>query len=457
MGKRKIGIIGFGKTGKALLSFFRNDPNVSDIIIFDDKDPDLSGITYDQDSTEFVTGIEGIKKLAGSDIVIISPGVNGREERFLYLKEAGVRIVSEIEFASSFIDSGIIAVTGTNGKSTTVSLIHHLLSNSGIDSHLTGNIGVPLISEIGKINDGSKTVLEVSSFQLEEIEDFRPEITLILNITPDHLDRYPELQEYINAKLDILKNLSAEDPVILNYDDPFLRRKFYNKNDGNFKKIWFSTGDTRFEDGAWMSDGNAVVRMDGDEKIVPLDGNPLIGLHNIENILASFLAVSLMGLSSDQMYDALGSFKGLPHRMEICGKKDGVIFINDSKATNIEATVKAISGVESNIALILGGKDKGGDFSVLNKFINKKLKKIILIGEAADSISAGINSEKAFIARVDTLDEAMRKGYEVLAGSGGTVLLAPGCASFDMFKNFEERGNTFKEGVRKFMDEGING
>jgi len=453
MDKRKISIAGFGRTGKALLYFLLDDPSVSEIIIFDDKTVEL---TEFRDRTgikklELVSGNEGINKMGGSDLIIFSPGVNGRDERFQSLRTAGIRMISEMEFASFFTGSAIIAVTGTNGKSTTVSLIHHILKRSGINSFLAGNIGTPLISEVKEIDKNSIVVLEVSSFQLEEIEKFKPEVTLILNVTPDHLDRYPDISDYIDAKLNILKNLTPDDPVILNYDDPFLRDKFYNTNEGNFRKVWFSLEQKEFEEGAW-SDGNKVfINTLRSEETIELEGNPLIGSHNLENILASLLAVSIAGISLKNFPGALQSFRGLPHRMEVCGEKDGVRFINDSKATNVEATVKSIKGIDGNIALILGGKDKGGNFTLIKDYIGKKIKRIILIGEAADTISAALNSDKKFITRADALDEALGKGFEVLAGSGGTVLLAPGCASFDMFSNYEERGNIFKSEVEKFI------
>ncbi len=453
MDKKKVSIAGFGRTGKALLSFLLDDPSVSEIIIFDDRPVDFSSFwdNTENKKIDFVSATEGIKKMAGSDLVIFSPGINGREERFLPLRRAGIRMISEMEFASSFTASAIIAVTGTNGKSTTVSLIHHILQKSGINSFLAGNIGIPLISEVKSIDESSIVVLEVSSFQLEEIERFKPEVTLILNVTPDHLDRYPDLSGYIDAKLNILKNLTPDDPVILNYDDPFLHDKFFETEEGNFRKIWFSLKHSEFEEGAWINGDEAVVKTLGSEEKVKLKGNPLIGSHNIENILASLLAVSLAGISLKNFPEALQSFKGLPHRMEVCGEMDGVRFINDSKATNVEATVKSIKGIEDDIALILGGKDKGGNFSLIKKYIGNKIKRIILIGEAADTISAALNSDKKFITRANALDEALGKGFEVLAGSGGTILLAPGCASFDMFSNYEERGNIFKKEVEKFI------
>jgi len=449
-----VGIVGFGNTGKALLSFLLAGERASEILIFDDN---ASGISHTAAGTgntpvEMVSGDRGIQRLTEADLVIFSPGVNGREVRFDPVRRSGARLISEMEFASSFAGSVIIAVTGTNGKSTTVSLIHHILKQTGVDSCLTGNIGVPLIAEVENIDDNSVTVLEVSSFQLEEIDRFKPDVTAILNITPDHLDRYPDLQDYIDAKLNILKNLTPEDPVILNYDDPCLRDRFYVKGDGDFRKVWFSLERNGFEEGGWLDGNEAVIRTPGSEERVSLADNPLIGSHNLENILAAALAVSLSGVSLHRFPEALGSFKGLNHRMEVCGMKAGVRFINDSKATNVEATVKSIRGIDDDIALILGGKDKGGDFSLINEFIGNKIKEIILIGEAADSISAAIHSDKIFT-RADTLDEALRKGFEVLAGGGGTVLLAPGCASFDMFRNYEERGDVFKREVQRFIQD----
>ncbi len=458
MKNNKFGIVGFGRTGKALLEFLLSLDNPSVILIFDDKKLELNGlygVPKGKDVT-FVSGESGIEKLKNMDMIILSPGVNGQEERFLELKRSGVPVVSEMEFASSFVKSGIIAVTGTNGKSTTVSLIHHILTKSGIHSLLVGNIGTPMITAVNNTNKDSLTVLEVSSFQLEEIDKFKPEITMILNVTPDHLDRYSKLEDYENAKLNILKNLNSKDPVIMNYDDNFLRNRFYNSGRGDFRKIWFSAKNGDFEEGAFLKDNKVIIRLNGLLITVSLKNNPLIGSHNIENILAAFLAVALKGVSPVKMETALADFKGLPHRMEVCGEKRGVRFINDSKATNVDATVKSISGVNEKIVLILGGKDKGGDFSLIKNLIKDKIKKIILIGEAADSIIAGIGTDEAIYTRASTLDEAVRKGFEVLAGSGGSVLLAPGCASFDMFRNYEERGDVFKKAVEIFL-RGIDG
>ena len=453
MDKKKVSIAGFGRTGKALLHFLFSDSSVSEILIFDDNEIDLNGVEESLKNVKikFVSGSEGILQMAETGLVIFSPGVNGREKRFLPLRESGTKIISEMEFASSFIGSAIIAVTGTNGKSTTVSLIHHLLKRSEIDSYLTGNIGTPLISEVNKIDKNSIVVLEVSSFQLEEIDKFKPEVTLLLNVTPDHLDRYPSLTDYIDAKLNILKNLTPDDPVILNYDDLFLREKFFETGEGNFRKVWFSLERREFDEGAWIDGEKIFIKTLRSENIINIIGNPLIGSHNLENILASILAVSLAGISLKGFTEALQSFTGLAHRMEVCGEKDGVRFINDSKATNVEAAVKSIKGIDDNIALILGGRDKGGNFALLKDYIGKKIKGIILIGEAADTISAALNSDKKFFTRADALDEALRKGFEVLAGSGGTVLLAPGCSSFDMFRNYEERGDIFKREVEIFL------
>ncbi len=455
MDKKSVGIIGYGRTGKALYSFLKNDPNYSKIMIFDDNEIDKSNIGIDENGipVEFLSGKNGISRLTESDQIIISPGINGREDRFTPLRESGIKFVSELEFAFSYIRSKIIAVTGTNGKSTTVSLIDHILKKSGWDSHLVGNIGVPFISEVKKIGENSITVLEISSFQLEEIDKFRANITAILNVTPDHLDRYTSFSDYKDAKLNILKNLSKDDPLILNYDDLFLRKEFYKKGDNKFRILWFSVENRGFEEGAWLDSDRVVIRIGDRTENISIKGNSLLGLHNLENILASFLVLRLFGISSSDQAKALGGFKGLHHRMEMCGEKSGVRFINDSKATNVEATIKSISGIDGDIAIILGGKDKGGNFSIIKNQVGKKIKKIILIGEAADAISAALNLDKHFLTRANTLDEALRKGYEVLIGSGGSVLLAPGCASFDMFKNYEERGNIFKSNVKDFIEE----
>lgn len=455
------GIIGFGKTGRAVVDFLLEKGDAGRILIYDDKKIDPKSIpgNYFNAGVELLSGEEDINRLADVNELIISPGVNGKEKRFDVLRNRGIRIKSEMEFAAEIsVSKNIIAVTGTNGKSTTVSLIHHFLKEGGKDAVLAGNIGTPLTAELSRITKENALILEVSSFQLEEIIKFKPSISVILNITPDHLDRYENIEDYFEAKLNIVKNQDENDIVILNAADPVLRKRFKTKTGKGVKTMWFSPVEKDIDNGGFIENEMAVIKLHGGRIAqVSLANNPLIGTHNLENILVSVIAAILSGISPRSIERSLGTFRGLEHRMEIAGKLKGVTFINDSKATNIDATVKSISGVTSDMVLILGGKDKGGDFSVLNEYIDKKIKKIILLGEAADKIRSRLGNPDSMFIRVDSLEKAVRKGFDLFSGSGGVVLLAPGCASFDMFPNFEVRGSVFKKAVRDLIKEYNNG
>ncbi|MEN8153611.1 MAG: UDP-N-acetylmuramoyl-L-alanine--D-glutamate ligase [Acidobacteriota bacterium] len=454
------GIVGFGKTGKAVLDFLMQKENQGRILVYDDKKTGRDHIPekYLKRGVEFLSGADGFRKLADVKELVISPGVNGKEKRFDLLREKGVRIKSEMEFAVEVSSSkNIIAVTGTNGKSTTVSLIHHFLKEGGKDCILAGNIGTPLTSELSRINKDSIIVLEVSSFQLEEIIKFKPAISVILNVTPDHLDRYSNIDDYYESKLNIIKNQNENDFVILNRSDRFLSDRFKSETTNKVKKLWFAPGGIDITEGGYIEDNTAVIKVSGKTSGISLENNPLIGTHNLENILVAVIVGILSGISPGSIERSLGTFKGLEHRMEKAGELMGVTFINDSKATNIDATVKSISGVTDDMALILGGKDKGGDFSVINKYIDKKVKRVILLGEAADKIRSQLDVPDERFIPVESLEEAVRKGFGLFGGSGGVVLLAPGCASFDMFQNFEVRGQVFKKAVKELIKEYSNG
>lgn len=459
---RGIGIIGFGKTGQAVLDFLvkREGNEEREIVVFDDKlnKKLILDKKYSSVNIRIFHDDKDIGKLKNLKKVVISPGVNGREARFDQLRRSDVEIVSEIEFAAGYVPCPVVAVTGSNGKSTTVSLIHHFLSGAGKRSVLAGNIGIPLISRIEDIQNDSFVVLEVSSFQLEEIKKFKPYISLILNITPDHLDRYKDYKDYVKAKLNILKNQSVEDYTILNFRDDLLREKFFNKkNEAGPKQIWFSSGNELFERFAYIDGQKIVIRFPGKTAEISLENNPLLGAHNVENIMAAALVVFQIGVKAGEIEESLKDFSGLHHRMEESGRINDVIFVNDSKATNIDATLKAISGTDKNIVIILGGKDKGGDFSVLKEFIGGKVRKVLLIGDASDKIADQLRDKKEYLIRIEDLKEGISIGYGFLKNTGGVLMLSPGCASYDMFKNFEERGDLFKREVTTFISGMKNG
>ncbi len=456
-----IGIVGFGKTGRAVLDFLFGRDDKRKIIIFDDKKSEqiVLGSKYKGMNISVIQDPAGINRLFEIDKIVISPGVNGREKRFNLLKNSGIDIVSEIEFAYDYISSPIIAVTGSNGKSTTVSLIHHFLENGNKRSVLAGNIGTPLISVVDKITPETFVVLEVSSFQLEEIKRFKPFISVLLNLTPDHLDRYDNFDEYVEAKLRLMENQKDGDFSILNYSDDLIREKFFKNNGSGIspEKIWFQLNNNN--EGAYAyTDGLGInVRLNNQVERISLASNTLIGSHNKENIMAASVASLIAGVTPKDIERSLRSFRGLSHRMEKCGSFGNIEFINDSKATNIDATLKAITGIDKDIVIILGGKDKGSDFSVLTKYIGDRVKQVMLIGEASEIIANQLRPVSKYLNRIKDLKDGIRSGYDFLKDSGGVVLLSPGCASYDMFNNFEERGDEFKKEVMKFVGNLKNG
>ena len=448
--KERVGVVGFGQTGKALLDFLLEKKLYENIFLYDDDVINEIEIkeNYKKRGINFLIKENDFSKLEEMDLIILSPGINAITERFNKIREK-VKIVSEIEFASRFIDSKIIAVTGTNGKSTTVSLIHHILKSNGVKSVLAGNIGIPFISQINDISNDSVVVLEASSYQLEEIEIFRPHIAILLNVTPDHLDRYSSLEDYFSTKLNIFENQKENDYMILSYDDPLIKN--YGYKSYKAKKVFFSIKEV-LEDGSFVKDNYVCLDFMNKEDRVSLDRIQLKGLHNVENILASVIAARIMGIKPENIQKSIKNFKGLAHRMESLGKIGKVEFINDSKATNIDATLKSINSIDENMILILGNKDKGGNFKLLENSIKKRVYKVFLIGSAANTIYEQLINIKEKLNFVEDFNEAVIRGYNLLKQKGGTLLLAPGCASFDMFKNFEHRGEIFKKEVSLLRD-----
>ncbi len=452
MVKNSIAVFGLGKTGKALLNFLLKKNDFSKIYLYNDEDLDTSNdeiLNYISLGVEFCFGKDGLLQIVESvDLIVLSPGVNAMSKRFDIIREKGIRIISEIEFAYSYIrnkDIKIIALTGTNGKSTTVSLIYHFLHKSGLDVVLAGNIGNPFIAEVENIKNNSFLVLELSSYQLEDIENFKPDISLILNITPDHLDRYGNMGAYLDAKLNIIKNQEMSDYLIYNEDDEILNKISIN----NVTKINFSL--LKESSNSFLLDKSVISKLNG-EKIISLKNNPLKGIHNLENIIAAVTAVLIAGLDAEEIEKNLASFKGLQHRMEFSGSYNGVEFINDSKATNIDSAIKSSMSFDEDMVIILGGKDKDGDFRLLDNVLYKQARAILLIGDAQEKIWSQFEQCREKSQKINSFDEAVSIGYEILKDDGGVLLLAPACASFDMFDNFEDRGNKFKLSVEKFIN-----
>jgi UDP-N-acetylmuramoylalanine--D-glutamate ligase len=346
---------------------------------------------------------------------------------------------SEIELAWRFLRGKLIGITGSNGKTTTASLVAHILKTAAIETQLGGNIGTPLISSVELSSDSSVTVAELSSFQLETIDKFRPEIGVLLNLAPDHLDRHSSFEEYVGAKMRMFENQLERDAAVLNADDPEVTRRVPARP----HIYWFSR-QKRVAQGAFLFDGQIIFRADGSETgLVPRDEILLRGEHNVENVLAACSAAYLAGASPAAIASGVKSFRAVEHRLEWVAEIAGVRFYNDSKATNVDAALKAIEAFPGTLFVILGGKDKGSPYTPLRVPLHEKARAAILIGEAAEKIAADLG-DSVHIQRSGTLDRAVEFAME-RAQPGDVILLAPACSSFDQFENYEHRGRAFKE------------
>lgn len=386
------------------------------------------------------------------DLVVISPGVptNTIPARYVDRKEG--EVIGEVELAYRFLKGRIVAITGSNGKTTTTSLIYELLKNDGIPAQIGGNIGTPLIDLVETSREDGWTVVELSSFQLETIKDFHPNVAVALNVTPNHLDRYDFFSDYAAAKHRLFMNQTAEDAAILNADNE-TTASWASGLKANV--VLFST-DRELDEGLFLRGRDLVCKANGKEKILTTrDQMNLRGIHNIQNVLAALAAGLACGASPDSMRETVRQFKAVEHRLEFVTEIEGVKFYNDSKATSVDAALKALEALSEDedggkIILILGGRGKNAPYQPLAELIKKNVRKLILIGEDADNIETQLKSH-AEIVRADSVADAVRKSFEN-AEKGDSVLLAPACASFDMFKSFEERGEVFKKEVLRLNE-----
>ena len=385
------------------------------------------------------------KTFLQQDLIVPSPGVPADFPQLIAARAAGVTIWSEIELAYRFSQGSLIGITGSNGKTTTTALIEHILRGAGFPTILAGNIGTPLISCVDQMKKNTITVVELSSFQLELIDTFRPNIGLFLNLTPDHLDRHHTLKAYGDAKARIFENLTADDAAILNADDaattPYAPAKPPN--------YWFSRKQ-RVAQGAYLRGEEVVLRLDGEDHVVLRRGEiPIAGAHNLENVMAATVATKLAGAAVPAIAAGIRSFAGVEHRLEFVAEVGGVRYYNDSKATNVDATLKALDAFPGRILVILGGKDKDSDYTALRAALRERAILALLIGAAAEKIEKQIAGGVA-IERAGTLERSIEIASKT-AHPGDVVLLAPACASFDQFENYEHRGRVFKSLVQKLQ------
>ena len=392
---------------------------------------------------DFETGGHTSKAITDKDYLVISPGVPLDIPILKKAQESGIPIFSEIEVAFWLTDAKIVGITGSNGKTTTTTLIGEILKEEKRESQIGGNIGIPFSSLVEKISKEGTIVLELSSFQLERIEEFRPHVSAVLNISSDHLDRHPDLKSYIDAKLRIFENQTDVDFAILNADDKnSMELALYSSS----KKVFFSTK-KELEIGAFVRNGMLIYKLNGkNEKIIETKDIGIKGPHNLSNAAAACAISAVLEVSPLSMRETLKRFKGVEHRLEEVTTLSGVKFVNDSKATNVESVWYALQSVKEPIILIAGGKDKGGDFTKLRELVKNRVKALILIGEAKEKIGNAL-SDLVSTLYSDSLEEAVELSFKK-AQAGDTVLLSPACASFDMFKDYQHRGEVFKASVR---------
>ena len=440
---KRVLVVGLARTGLATALFCAARGAL--VTVTESRSEEQLDIAFDVLHSAGVTlelGGHQEKTFLEQDLIIPSPGVPSDTAYLRAASGKGITIWSEIELAYRFLRGRLIGITGSNGKTTATSLVDHVLKSAAFPTILAGNIGTPLISLVERSNAATITVAELSSFQLELIATFRPDISLFLNLTPDHLDRHPTMESYGAAKARIFENQTEEDAAILNADDPATtpcaptRPRLY----------WFSRKQ-RVAQGAFLRGDDVVFRQDGHEEVIlKREEIPLLGAHNLENVLAAVAACRLAGADAAAVARAVRSFAGVEHRLEFVAEIGGVRYYNDSKATNVDATLKALDAFPGRILIILGGKDKGSDYAVLQQPLREKAILALLIGAAAEKIESQISGSVA-IERAKTLERAVDLAAHA-AQPGDIVLLAPACASFDQFQNYEHRGRVFKELVR---------
>ena len=442
-GKRVL-VVGLGKSGVAA-AFFLKDKGAR-VTVSDAKTEDqlreLMPALLDR-GIVVEAGHHGERTFRDQDLIVVSPGVPYHEPHLDQARSLGVKVIGEVELAARFLQGPIVAITGSNGKTTTTTLAGEILQKSGIKTQVGGNIGRPVIDMVAGSTPDTWNVLEISSFQLETIETFHPKVACILNITPDHLDRHRTFEGYVAAKARVFENQTAQDFAVLNLDDPTcitLAQHVHAQVRG------FSRKDS-VKAGASVRGGNIFYKDEqGEREVMPLSAIPLKGAHNQENVLAAVAIAMLAGCKPAQIMTAVREFHAVEHRLEFVANINGVEYYNDSKATNVDATIKALESFPGGIHLILGGKDKGSDYSVLVPLLRERVKRVYTVGAAAAKIEEQIAGATAAI-RAETIETAVRKAA-ASATAGDIVLLAPACASFDQFQSYEHRGRTFKELVQ---------
>ncbi len=432
---KRVVVVGAGLSGQALVRFLLE--RGATVALSDyRKEKEIAGIeSLLQLPIRKDFGGHTLELFEQADLIALSPGVPQTIAPVQRARSCNIPVWGEVELAGREISAPIIGITGTNGKSTTTSLIGHFLSSCGQRVFTGGNLGTPLVAAC--TDDFDSVVVELSSFQLETIDRFHPAIGLLLNLTPDHLDRYRDLESYYQAKLNLFRNMTCDDFAILNADDAEVCRLTQGIA---ATKVWFSASGKKVQ-GMIRKESELIWNWQDQSVVFNLDRFPLQGEHNIENVMAALAAVLVAGCDSEQCWPAVASFQGLEHRMEFIREVNGVRWINDSKGTNVASVVKSIAGLNNDATLIAGGVHKGSSYAPLKPLIKEKVKHLILIGNAAQNMAAEL-AGCCEIRLASDMKTAVRLAY-ALTGPGCDVLLSPACSSYDMYKNYQERGRDF--------------
>ena len=445
---KKILVVGLARSGVAAAEFLA--ARGAQVTVNDAKPeadlPEAAGLRGK--GIDVVAGAHPRALFETADLIVVSPGVPLALEVFAAARAAGVPIIGEPELAAAFLRGRLVGITGSNGKTTTTTLIGELLRGAGLPTQVGGNIGTALISLVETSREDGFTVVELSSFQLEAVERLHLHVALHLNLTPDHLDRYPSMEAYAEAKANILRNQTAADVAILNADNDW-SAKLASRTPA--RVVLFSRL-RELEEGIFLRDARIVCRRNGvEETLLARDDIRLPGDHNVENVMAALAAGLACGAPVASMRETVRRFQGVEHRLEFVAEIDGIRFFNDSKATNVDAAIKCIEAFEKGVLVILGGKDKGSDYAPLAPLVRERCEHVILLGAAADKIAAALADTKP-LHRAASMPEAVAIGRR-LGRPGDIVLLAPSCASFDMFDNYEHRGRVFKDAVKQMMND----
>ncbi len=444
---RRIIVFGAGKSGLALVRHFCAQG--ADVTLTDRRaDADLGDVTaVCGDRLKLALGHHDPGLLTGAEMIAVSPGVPSDLPLLQQARQMGIPVWGEVEIASRELSAPMVAITGTNGKSTTTALCGEMFRSGGFATFIGGNLGTPLIEAV--TGSWQWLVVELSSFQLETIETFRPKYAMLLNVSEDHLDRYDGMGAYLAAKRRIFENQSDGDVAILNAADPVVRSLAGSLGS---RVVCFSS-ESELDEGMGLgADGRIVWRWQGAERRFDPAELQLRGRHNIENVMAAMIPPLMEGLDGHAVWAAACAFAGLPHRMQLVRRRNGVDWINDSKGTNVGSVARSLAGLDAPVTLIAGGKDKGGDFASLAPLVRGRVRHLLLIGQAAERIARELHG-CCDIEICDSLEQAVQRAA-VLTPAGGTVLLSPGCSSFDMFASFEQRGDIFARLVGDLPEEG---